>query len=811
MDQATKDAVKERLSLGYTEEKIINELMSAGYPKELAAAVYKEVTEESQAKNPVIESEAIVVEEKDLPEVTENTISNEVVSGPETDNSPQEDATYQSEAVESSKEEDEYVPFNRQFATSKKTKTPVIIGIVALVLLISGLIYGVAFGGFSAVKNLFDSMFSSAPYATEGEMVSGLMDSVQQMKAFSFNSDYEVKLEPRSPDTPVLEDRDLAELSRNGLPAEGNLSLVLSGLIDTRDKENPEFDVDVNMNALMEPFAINLGGSVRLTEGNLYGKVTDLPGLFEANLPFEIPLDTWLLLMSTNDNPFIDNMDIPLLREALESTRPVLTELSQSPFANLLLLGSRSAVSDKFGISQMASGVQALGLQTSGMSDKQKQTVEVAVKILKENPPIKFVSGPTKMKIDGETVYEYGIDLDYDNIVAFGEALVEETNRLYNRKEKVEDLIEVLPTREKFDTINELVDIRFNFRSDGTIQKVFVGSVFVPGSEQAKAQVNMSFATTYGRQNDAINISIPENIHPVSIKDMVEEKEKERKILRYDASMMQELSNMRSYAEISYNSIGYTYEYVCSDLRANKQFTVAIECFAKNSEYMIYSPFLNKEGVFCVDSTGAAVSLLVPPDANTYECKEGSDVQVNQSPTVAPLFSSTSNANPTALLVTNYGIIKIELFADTMPITTANFIKLAKSDFYDGVKFHRVIDGFMIQSGDPLTKGNDESRYGTGGPGYAIQDEFVSGPLLTNIRGTISMANSGPNSGGSQFFINLVDNTGLDFDKQPLTSKHPVFGRVTGGMDVVYKIGKVETSVNNLPIEDVLIKDIIIE
>ena len=172
----------------------------------------------------------------------------------------------------------------------------------------------------------------------------------------------------------------------------------------------------------------------------------------------------------------------------------------------------------------------------------------------------------------------------------------------------------------------------------------------------------------------------------------------------------------------------------------------------------------------------------------------------------------SSTMNRTAVFTTNKGVIKMELFEDTMPITTANFIKLAKEGFYDGTKFHRVIDGFMIQGGDPNSKGSDAATYGSGGPGYAIQDEFVSNPLLSNVRGTIAMANTGqPNSGGSQFFINTVDNIGLDFDKEPLTSKHPVFGRIIDGMDVVDAISKVKTGQRDVPIEPVIIESIVIE
>ena len=171
----------------------------------------------------------------------------------------------------------------------------------------------------------------------------------------------------------------------------------------------------------------------------------------------------------------------------------------------------------------------------------------------------------------------------------------------------------------------------------------------------------------------------------------------------------------------------------------------------------------------------------------------------------------TNTMNRIATFTTNRGVIKIELFEDQMPITTGNFIKLAQDGFYDGTKFHRVINGFMVQGGDPNSKGNDESIYGRGGPDENVQDEFVEGELLTNTRGTIAMANTGqPNSGGSQFFINTVDNLALDFNKEPLTSKHPVFGRVIEGMDVVDEISRTETKIGDIPANPVVVESIVI-
>jgi len=141
-------------------------------------------------------------------------------------------------------------------------------------------------------------------------------------------------------------------------------------------------------------------------------------------------------------------------------------------------------------------------------------------------------------------------------------------------------------------------------------------------------------------------------------------------------------------------------------------------------------------------------------------------------------------ANPTVTIRTTLGDVRIELFRDRAPKTVENFLNLTKKGFYTGLAFHRVIPGFMIQGGCP--KGD-----GTGGPGYTIPDEF-SPALRHEGPGILSMANAGPNTGGSQFFITLAATPWLD-------GKHAVFGRVRGGQDVVEKIAAVPRDGNDRP------------
>lgn len=156
--------------------------------------------------------------------------------------------------------------------------------------------------------------------------------------------------------------------------------------------------------------------------------------------------------------------------------------------------------------------------------------------------------------------------------------------------------------------------------------------------------------------------------------------------------------------------------------------------------------------------------------------------------------------NPTADLVTSLGTMRIELFADKMPKTTANFIKLAKSGFYDGLHFHRVIKGFMAQFGCPHSKDPNSAKAGTGNaPHGTIEDEHPANAKLSNEPGTLSMANTGrPNSGSCQFFLNTVHNAYLDWFS-PGPSKHPVFAKIIDGMDVLKKIESAPTSSQDRP------------
>ncbi len=164
-----------------------------------------------------------------------------------------------------------------------------------------------------------------------------------------------------------------------------------------------------------------------------------------------------------------------------------------------------------------------------------------------------------------------------------------------------------------------------------------------------------------------------------------------------------------------------------------------------------------------------------------------------------PIHEDLAAQYSSAVLKTNKGDITVAFYGDDSPVTVNNFLNLAQDGFYTGIKFHRVIKDFMIQGGDPNSKSNDRSMHGTGGPEYKFGDEFNAHKL---VRGSLAMANSGPNTNGSQFFIVTAKAT------PHLDMRHTNFGYVTAGMDVVDAIEHVDTDPRDNPIDPVIIESI---
>lgn len=227
---------------------------------------------------------------------------------------------------------------------------------------------------------------------------------------------------------------------------------------------------------------------------------------------------------------------------------------------------------------------------------------------------------------------------------------------------------------------------------------------------------------------------------------------------------------------------------------------------------------MNKQTAIILSGTVAIAAIIFAVASNQKNQEEARETEINSkqetrenasveandadnTSSAAPALDSEYQKIMNATMKTSLGEIKIELYGDKTPITAGNFAKLAEAGFYDGVKFHRVISGFMIQGGDPLTKDDAQKElWGTGGPGYKFNDEPFEGQYA---RGTIAMANSGPNTNGSQFFIMHAD--------YPLPPQYVIFGKVLEGMETVDVIAALETDARDCPLNPPVIESINIE
>ena len=197
-------------------------------------------------------------------------------------------------------------------------------------------------------------------------------------------------------------------------------------------------------------------------------------------------------------------------------------------------------------------------------------------------------------------------------------------------------------------------------------------------------------------------------------------------------------------------------------------------------------------------SSGAPGDQGDGSNINTIQNPEGDNPNIDITTETGDV---ASGERPVVVLKTNMGDITMELYTQDAPRTVTNFLNLIKSDFYDGITWHRVIPDFMIQAGDPLSKDDNPLNDGTGGPGYLFEDEINQHKI---VRGALAMANAGPNSNGSQFFILTVA------DAPWLDGKHTVFGRVLSGMEAVDAIAQVKRDEKDRPLQNVVINDVVL-
>ncbi|MFT7645173.1 MAG: hypothetical protein ACI9BF_000847 [Candidatus Paceibacteria bacterium] len=637
MNQQLFDAVTERHKLGKSRESIINELVAAGYTAAEAAEVFESVLRPAVAPEPIPIPTVPVTQSK----VVDNELG----------------------ADDAMQVTSEQSPLLSTIAPVSFKVTGLIgVGVIGIVLLVTAVFFGK------------DLLMASAPYGNESELLMGTIKAQSNFNGYGFDLAYEMVFEPREPGTPVLPDSlredsfdDFSEASGYvSLPSEGYIRFGSSGLVDGRDVENIEFDIDVTANVLMEPFIVNAGVSLRLVDSNLYGKINELPTLYEDFLQ-DVPMQEWLKLGNGSDlddvksffrisDRLIQNFDT----DSFGKLNTLVAQLaSVVPFTQVL---SALPESKNFG-TQMAAGIQALDFQSDKFSDEDMEVAKKAIGIMEKYPPIRFIGEPEKLA-DNEDVYRYNYQIDYDNLTSYISEMVVVLESVSDESifldiSGITVPQEEMPTREDVQAFNDLVNMSITVRKDGTLHGLKLDSIVTMSDEGEKSQVRQQFEVTIQNQNDGLDLAIPEELHSKSAKEIFEEiiigaSLPDAGQSGADAFIKQTLNNIRSQAEIAYNQDGFTYESVCTNSDVQGLLNTALEtaemssieqdssssltsitCNDSNEAFAVTAPLVSDYGMsWCIDSTGFAGEVF--PDAlssgEDYLCSDvGPTVSISET------------------------------------------------------------------------------------------------------------------------------------------------------------------------------------
>lgn len=412
------------------------------------------------------------------------------------------------------------------------------------------------------------------------------------------------------------------------IPIEGEARLNLAGFFDVRDRENVEFSSDVSMAMMLEPLAFTAAGELRVAEGDVYGRVDRYPATMQQWIPF--PLETWVLLHEAEQGPALESIpgDIPLLLQR-PASGPSYDAAEQ--WAQLWYPVSVLAQSMQPGWSQVAAGIEALGLETEHMSAEEIELAERVLTVLSEQPPFVFAAEPYVVTVDGDRFYRYEIDIDRKRFLQFLAAMinaqaeasgegVSEADRL--SPEDVEAVLAMygatLPDEAAFATFNEVVDLHFTFRPDATLQGLHIGSTFAPPDQSIPTQIAIDFSHQFGRQDPGIDIKRPSQLHEQSLQEIIESEQAAARAQNEDMMNRLYLSSAQSVMERFYSDTG-SYAGACAQLQeqvAAAGVTADLRCVSSASEYRLYTPLNAEPGTyFCIDSTGADGEVMQEPRA----------------------------------------------------------------------------------------------------------------------------------------------------------------------------------------------------
>jgi hypothetical protein len=625
MDQSVHDAISERIKLGHTKEEVVAEFVAVGYEQTAAEQLYDQVA-----------APAALPEVAPIPPAVETA-----VAAPVNEDTVETKAEVSVEALSTS----------MQSSWNKVLK--IILATVA-VLVLGGLVAWLVVS--DTLTNLLGSSSNGAPYQTEAEMIAGVVAWQKQTKAFGFNTEYSVTLAPLAADTPVLdfsdyEWMDSLDIDMSDVPSAGELHLNLSGLIDVRNMDNPEFDIEGSISVLYEPVLFNAGAAARLADGDFYAKLVDVPTMFERNLK-DFPLNEWVFLVNQEDMMRDSGLRPPTLFVPTVSAIQNSTLVADlggllGPWAELMLRDQTTVAESVKGVSQLASGLQAYNLDVTPGGEQVKEYAKRLQALVEQYPPITFIGKPVAEEVSGKTIFVYQIEVSHQNLQQLAFATNAEFSEVSTPVSE-EEILEHLPTAEQVAAFNRLLDIEVRVYESGALAGIKTESLF--GLPDTTTQLATMFALNWTEHNDGVNIEAPTVVHEKTLEQILDNSMSGARSQAVDASIKQSLNNQRPLAEVVYNKENRSYAGVCQsdyinrflddlyNLYDNESLSLVIDtkydsasdewiivCNDADKEYAIIAPLVSSPGQsWCVDSTGFSgeVSATALTTATDRRCED---------------------------------------------------------------------------------------------------------------------------------------------------------------------------------------------
>jgi hypothetical protein len=579
IDPALRQAVRERIDQGYERVQVLQELREAGYENAEAEAIYSAVGNERTVFR-----------------------SNESAS------------TSQQVTHSSSRSAD--TANGHSFFSQHPIIT--VVGIAVLVLL-GGAVAASAWFDISGWRS-YVPFLTSAPY-DEGTLLPGIMNDLAELTSTEVDNQFRVAWEPRTADAKEALPEMFSAIESlgafiGGLPDNAHMEAQVLSQIDARNQDDIRTHVEAAVDVEFDIMQIDLAGSLRQVDTTLYGRIDEFPATMQSELG-DIPADTWIELFdestlqeleSGNPLPSIPGITrAPFLNQASVShgNQPAWLTQVRELFRAVTPTTQVAQVTPADIAPELPANLEQGGLPTEPFAELDAETREAirdaVARAWTAAPVVSFAEPPEQVRLDGEVVYEYNLNIDAENLDRFLATL---------RQELAEypQLIQDLPARAEMPDaaaiaqVNNLVDFLVTVRPDGSLHGLSVSSTVTSPDQSFASQIDVSLSARYKPLGDDVNITVPEEVHSQTLLEMIEAEQQEAQ----EAMLRQQASSLRSTAEIYYNDNDFSYAGFCAEVRDRATvWSVEPQCTAASNAYAVQLP-LTQTDAFCIDSTGFA-------------------------------------------------------------------------------------------------------------------------------------------------------------------------------------------------------------